>query len=218
MPSMFRGSRPDWTLVSRLPEIFHRSAPCEMRPGSFRPSRFTYLRSLVAGIAAALAASFAYLLFAATTGLPSGYLSLGAGLLIAKAVKTSARGQSGRKFQLTAALLTYLVVAIVTVPVAAISSPSPAASAPAVSTAPIGVAFSAHLAETAALTMEPRIAEQLMASLLSPFLQLRNPVRGAIDLVILFAGLSIAWRKSTVTPKGYGSTAIEVSRIRGKEF
>lgn len=211
MPSTCQESRPHSALSSRFAETMRHSAQSEIQSRDFRPSRFTYVQSLVFGIAAAIAAFSAYLLFAAASGLPAGYLSLGAGVSIAKAVKTAARGQSGRRFQLTAVLLTYFVVAIAAIPVDVISAPSSSASTPTVSTLPISVTSATLPEGTAAHLTKTRFTKLLLTGSLSPLLRLRDPIRCAIDLVILFAGLSIAWRKSTVAPKRQIGESIEIS-------
>jgi hypothetical protein len=93
--------------------------PCAEKLKSEAPvhtySAFT--RALLFGSFAALAGMALYAAFAIITGWMIGYVSLAVGYIIAKAMMKGSRGIGGRRYQITAALLTYCAVSMAALPI-----------------------------------------------------------------------------------------------------
>jgi hypothetical protein len=89
----------------------------KMRGELAKDTHAAYMRGLLFGIGAALVGMIFYSLFAVMTGIVIGYLSLAVGWLVATAIVKGSRGVGGRRYQLTAAFLTYAAVSMAAVPV-----------------------------------------------------------------------------------------------------
>jgi hypothetical protein len=89
----------------------------KMRGSIATDSHATYMRALLFGIGAAIAGLALYATVAIVTGIVMGYLSLAVGWIIGKAMLKGSRGAGGRRYQITAAALTYLAVSLAAVPV-----------------------------------------------------------------------------------------------------
>jgi hypothetical protein len=76
-----------------------------------------FSRALVFGVGAAIVGMIGYAAFEMITGWIIGYVALGVGWLIGKAMMKGSKGFGGRKYQVTAALLTYAAVSLAAVPV-----------------------------------------------------------------------------------------------------
>jgi hypothetical protein len=76
-----------------------------------------FARALLFGASAAIVGLILYAAFGILTGLIAGYLSLGVGYLVGKAMMMGARGVGGRRYQVAAVLLTYASVAMAAVPI-----------------------------------------------------------------------------------------------------
>ncbi|HWR17589.1 MAG TPA: hypothetical protein VN577_22360 [Terriglobales bacterium] len=76
-----------------------------------------YSRALLFGIGAAIVGLIGYATFAIVTGWVIGFLSLGVGWIVGKAMLKGSRGMGGRKYQITAVLLTYAAVSMSAIPV-----------------------------------------------------------------------------------------------------
>jgi hypothetical protein len=167
-----------------------------------------YMRALMFGIGAAVAGMIAYAAFEIMTGIIIGYLSLAVGWMVGKAMMKGSNGHGGRRYQITAALLTYAAVSMAAVPViihyAREHNPKvsqqqqlsdenqqlekefgrkPESQSPAKTAAPKA-------------KMNPGKALLMLAAigLASPFLELANPFHGLIGLFILSIGIRIAWQ------------------------
>lgn len=148
-------------------------------------SHAAFVRALAFGVAGALAGFALYVLFALLSGLVIGWVSLAVGFIVGKAVSFGSRGVGGRRYQVAAALLTYIAVSMSAVPIAIHQ-------------------MRAHQAqtqsrETAAPPSAPNdipkaIGMFALLGIASPFLDLQDPVHGLIGLVILFIGIQFAWR------------------------
>jgi hypothetical protein len=67
-----------------------------------------YMRGLLYGIGAAVVGMILYATFAITTGIIIGYVSLAVGWMVGNAILKGSGGVGGRRYQITAVLLTYL--------------------------------------------------------------------------------------------------------------
>jgi len=88
----------------------------EAREGQPRDSHIAFSRGLVFGVGAAVIGMIVYAAFTIVTGWYIGYLALGVGYLIAKAIKKGANGLGGRRYQIAAVILTYSAISIAALP------------------------------------------------------------------------------------------------------
>jgi hypothetical protein len=147
-------------------------------------SHATFVRALAFGIAGALAGFTLYVIFALATGLVIGFVSLAVGFIVGKAMSYGSRGVGGRRYQVAAALLTYLAVSMSAVPIAIHQMREHRTHTQS------GAATPSH----APMNLPRAIAVLTLVGIASPFLDLQNPVHGLIGLVILFVGIRFAWR------------------------
>ncbi|MGH9643202.1 MAG: hypothetical protein ACRD3Q_12350 [Terriglobales bacterium] len=76
-----------------------------------------YVRALLFGIGAAIVGMILYATFEIVTGIIIGYISLAVGWFVGKAMIKGSGGVGGRRYQITAAVLTYAAVSMAAVPV-----------------------------------------------------------------------------------------------------
>jgi hypothetical protein len=167
-------------------------------------SHADYVRGVLYGVGAAIAGLILYAAFEIATSLIIGYVSLAVGWMVGKAMMKGSNGQGGRRYQITAALLTYAAVSMAAIPVwihysgehrqaqhasqqqqlaeeqreLEKETERPQTTVPAKPALDVGKAFSTLA----------------VLGLASPFLELADPLHGAIGLFILFIGIRIAWQ------------------------
>jgi hypothetical protein len=167
---------------------------------------------MIFGFGGAILGLILYSAFGIITGLAIGYLSLAVGYIVGKAIRMGSGGVGGRRYQIAALALTYFAVSVSAVPIAiyefakeAKSKPHPVASStsgPSASAKVESGADSSSGPETKAVANDKKpaigigklLGTLLMFGLASPFLELQNPVNGALGIVILLVGIRIAWR------------------------
>lgn len=175
-----------------------------------KDSHSAFVRGLVFGAGGAILGLILYSAFGIVTGIMIGYVSLAVGYLVGKAIRFGSRGIGGRRYQIAAALLTYGAVSMSAIPMGIsqaikekkIQTPSrvqqsPSALSPSEETSPRnGTAPSPAPQRSPAPQMNwgAALAGLALLGLASPFLELQDPVHGAIGLVILFVGIRIAWK------------------------
>jgi hypothetical protein len=179
--------------------------------------RAGYRRALIFGIVAALFGLVLYSTVAIVIGLVSGFASLTVGYIIGKAMMMGSGGIGRRKYQITAAILTYAAVSMSFVPIVIDHQ---------MKTRPAPKATQEQLAEEQRqlekeFGQTPQIAQRkssrpktevpppsasspttnwawfghlLFVGILSPIYDLQYPKHGIIGLVILAIGINIAWR------------------------
>jgi hypothetical protein len=76
-----------------------------------------YMRGLLYGVGAAVVGMILYATFAIMTGIIIGYVSLAVGWMVGNAILKGSGGVGGRRYQITAVLLTYCAVSMAAVPV-----------------------------------------------------------------------------------------------------
>jgi len=137
-----------------------------------------FTRALLFGIGAAAVGLVGYAAFTIATNFYIGYVALGVGYIVARAMKFGSGGRGGRPFQIVAVILTYLAIALAEIPIALWE-------------------VRAHLPSGRMLAVAIRL---LPIGLTSPIREMRDPIHGLINLVILYVGLQIAWR-GTAAPR-----------------
>jgi hypothetical protein len=169
-------------------------------------SHKAFSRALLFGIGAAIVGCIGYALFEILTGIVMGWIALIVGLLVGRAMKAGSRGQGGRRYQIAAALLTYISVAVAFVPVALHEAtaertnhaaavqqaqathpypgdPGPATPPPAKPAPSLGGFLLA-------------VVELLGLGLVSPLLTFTVSVPSALlNLFIIFIGVQMAWKQ-----------------------
>jgi hypothetical protein len=146
------------------------------RQGSSGQGDNAFPRSLMLGIVGAAIGLALYATFTILTSIEIGYISLAVGFIVAKAMMMGSGGVGGRKYQVTAVLLTYAAVSLSAIPIAAFLFHAPIGAIP--------------------------MSELLRLGLTSPFLELQaDTSRGVIGLVILLVGMRIAWRMTQGKPQ-----------------
>lgn len=187
-----------------------------------KDSHAAFVRGFLLGIGGFILGLILYSGFSILTGIVVGYVSLAVGFIVGKAIRLGSGGVGGRRYQIAAVVLTYAAVSMSAIPIGIsqyfkekkskppthqtsappASSPSPAApAAPAQSESVISGGSSSPSATPG---HKPGVGAVLLGlaflGLASPFLELQDPVHGIIGLVILWVGISIAWRL-TASPK-----------------
>jgi hypothetical protein len=209
----------DTTLTSRYYRI-NGALACEncadrLKQQLPRDTHQAFVRGMFFGLGGAFLGLILYAAFGILTGLVIGYVSLAVGYVVGKAIKMGSGGIGGRRYQVTAALLTYSAVSIAAIPIyvsqvvkdkkaekqtlvqhtlpqpsATAEQPAPAASGSAIPQKPPspGEPKKPSMGVGAALGLA------VLIGLASPFLELQDPFHGIIGLIILFVGIRIAWR------------------------
>jgi hypothetical protein len=169
-------------------------------------SKSAYLKALLYGSVAALAGFILYSTVGIATGLEIGYVSLAVGFLVGAGMKKGAGGVGGRKYQVTAALLTYAAVSVSAIPIYMYMERSQAKHPQQMvqqtrdgaqdSSAAERSGDNAAPPKKSAMSFGAAIGMLLLIGLASPFLSLSGGVSGVIGLVILFVGMRFAWKQT----------------------
>jgi hypothetical protein len=139
------------------------------RQGAPSQADTAYPRALLLGVVGAVIGLALYAGFTIATHIYIGYVSLAVGFIVAKAMMIGSGGVGGRKYQITAGVLTYAAVSLAWIPISLSLSHVPLDAVP--------------------------LAKLIQLGLLSPFLELQaNTFNGVIGLVILYVGINIAWK------------------------
>jgi len=177
----------------------------EARAGQPSDSHVAFARAFLFGIGAAALGLIIYSTFAIVTGWTIGYVALAVGWLVAKAMIKGSNGMGGRRYQITAVLLTYAAISLASVPILISYAMK---EAPAKVQQDAQTVSSDNSASNTAQPQEPAkkinwaaaVGQLALYGLASPFLELQDPAHGVIGLVILFVGLSIAFRLTAAKP------------------
>ena len=133
-----------------------------------------FVQAVLYGVVAAVIGSIAYAAFTIATHIQIGYLAVGIGYLVGKAMLHATHGLGGRKYQVVSAVLTYLAVSMAAVPEILWSMHSRGMDLSHISRR--GMVFLARY------------------GIASPFLELQQSLGGGlIGLFILFIGVRAAW-------------------------
>ena len=164
-----------------------------------KDSHAAYVRGMLFGLGAAIVGLIFYAGFTIVTDFYIGYVSFAVGWLVGKAMMLGSKGMGGRRYQIAAVAFTYAAISLAAIPIwihhymkqeAAPSSIQSRQQHPSAD-GPTG---------NQDRTQEPKpglgaaLLQLLLLGLASPFLELQNPVFGIIGLIILMAGIHIAWQ------------------------
>lgn len=143
------------------------SSPIEGANGAFA-------KAILVGVGAAILGSILYAVIEIATGWTIGYVALAVGWLVGKGMRWGSEGRGGRKYQIAAAILTYLSVSFASVIV-------------------IVHTIQRHNPEMQLALTDRFFFFIAKYGLMSPFLELQNGLGGVIGLFILFIGIRAAW-------------------------
>jgi hypothetical protein len=179
----------------------------EARQGMPSDSHAAFARAMLLGGGAAVLGMALYAAFTITTNFYFGYIALGVGWLVAKAMLKGSNGIGGRRYQIAAVLLTYAAISVAAVPIGIASvvkhKNDTAVEQKRADDATTSSAQDSGSSENAGQSRSEigRLLVQLVLwGLASPFLELQDPLHGLIGLVILFVGLRIAWQMTSARP------------------
>jgi hypothetical protein len=141
------------------------------RSGSALSSDSSFTDGLLHGIFAAGVSMVVYAGFTIITHLYLGYVALGVGWLIGKAMMKGSKDVGGRKFQIAAAVFTYLSISLAAVPIRAM-----------------------NFSRAGDVNWGSELFPLAMWGLASPLLYLQYPLFGFVGLVLLLVGMRTAWR------------------------
>jgi hypothetical protein len=173
-----------------------------------RESHADYVRALMYGIGAAIAGLILYATFEIMTGIIIGYISLAVGWMVGKAMIKGSNGHGGRHYQITAALLTYAAVSLAAIPIWIHYAGEHRHAQRASQQHQLSDENRQSENSAAALSEAPAkpptdrteaLLKLAFLGLASPFLELADPLHGAIGLFILFIGIRIAWQTTRET-------------------
>jgi len=159
-----------------------------------KDSHADFMRAVAFGIAGAVAGLVLYVTFALATGFVIGFASLAVGWIVGKAMIVGSRGAGGRRYQITAVLLTYLAVSLSAVPIA-ISQFKHRHEQQQTQAAP-----NSSDSGQKKMDLGRAIGVLVLLGVASPFLDLQNPSHGLIGLIILFVGMRFAWKFTAGRP------------------
>jgi len=179
----------------------------QARAGQPTDSHVAFARAALFGAGGAIAGLIFYSTVEIVTHMTIGYLALAVGWLVAKAMMTGSRGIGGTRYQVTAVLFTYLAISMSAIPlgVSYLISHRNDKTAQTQSDASPQTADAGSDNASATSTSHDSASGHPILMLLfygiaSPFLELASPGSGIIGLVILFVGLSIAFRLTKAKP------------------
>ncbi len=169
--------------------------------GQPQDSHAAFLRGLLLGVGAAVIGLILYATFTILTHLYFGYIALGVGWLVAKAIMKGSNGLGGRRYQIAAVLLTYAAISLAAIPVGLAylaqhrtTHPTVVANSSSLSPSETDDEPSTGPPSQRQINWPAVVGQLLIAGFASPFFALSNPLSGAIRLFILFIGLRVAWQ------------------------
>ncbi|MGA3132757.1 MAG: hypothetical protein ABSD59_18275 [Terracidiphilus sp.] len=175
----------------------------EARDGQPKDSHAAFLRALLLGAGGALLGLIVYSSFTIITGWTIGYIALAVGWLVATAMMKGSNGMGGTRYQIAAVLLTYAAISLSAIPIAISymikNAPSHhAQTTQSTQSNDTSAAGNPENAQPNSQQARPSfgavLGQMVLWGLASPFLELQSPGSGILGLVILFVGLSIAYR------------------------
>jgi hypothetical protein len=146
---------------------------CAVAAGAPVDSSAAFTTAVVYGIGAAFAGLAFYAGFTIAFHFYIGYVALGVGWMIAKAMMAGSKGIGGRKYQIVAVILTYFAISLASVPIL------------------VAEAYE----KGQAIDWAQFAGVLVVYGIASPILDIAGGMAfGLIGLLILFVGCRIAWR------------------------
>lgn len=168
----------------------------ESREGQPADSRAAFSRGLCLGMVAAVMGLVLYATFAIATSFYFGFVALGVGWLVAKAILIGSNGMGGRRYQIAAVLLAYIAISTSAIPIKIVTTlrhhKEKISQQRSINEAE---ASSANLQSQASPKLELRdiALKLLMLGIASPLLDMHDPLRGFFGMIILLLSLRIAY-------------------------
>jgi hypothetical protein len=167
-----------------------------------------FVRAMLFGLVGALAGLTLYATVILVTNYEIGFVSLAVGWIVGKSVLFGSDGRTGRRYQITAALLTYFAVSVAIIPVALVQvargdvvvdgatlgEQSGATGTPAGTTPDGALAAPTDADFGPPPSMLSVLFQLLLLGLAAPFLNLQDMPNGLIGALILGIGIHIAWK------------------------
>jgi hypothetical protein len=146
----------------------------QARSGQSTASHGSLMGGIIFGIGGAIVGMILYSVVTMATGWTIGYLAIGVGWIVGKAVMTGAKNVGSFRIQVVAVLLTYAAITLSALPV---------------------VLYSAYNHPGSTGDWSTLLERVILPGLASPFLHFEtNSINAALGLVILLIGMRIAWR------------------------
>jgi len=179
----------------------------QAKAGQPTDSHVAFTRAAIFGAGGALAGLGLYSTVEIVTNMTIGYLALAVGWLVATAMMKGSKGIGGTRYQVTAVLLTYLAISMSAIPVGISYLMSHRGDQAAQSRSDASQTSADSNADSSSTSGAQRESDSghpilmlLAYGVASPFMELASPGSGVIGLVILFVGLSIAFRLTKAKP------------------
>ncbi|MGA3049011.1 MAG: hypothetical protein ABSD67_20420 [Terracidiphilus sp.] len=134
-------------------------------------SSTSFSQALMLGTMAAAVGLIIYSAFTIVTHFYLSYVALAVGWMVGKAMMSGSNGVGGRRYQIAAVVLTYAAISMSAIPIRI-----------------------AEIAPAAHVDWGDHMGMFVISGIASPFMNMMNGFSGLIGLVILFVGLSVAWR------------------------
>lgn len=177
----------------------------QARDGQPTDSHVAFARAVLFGIGGAVLGSILFATVEMSMHFTIGYLGLAVGWLVATAMKKGSNGIGGMRYQVVAVLLTYFAISASAVPVMVnamnktVEARNQELAQQAQSDAQAGQSAPAPVRHVQ--INWSRFGKTLaLWAVASPFLELEGSPSALIGLVILFVGLSIAFRMTASKP------------------
>lgn len=183
----------------------------KMRGELAKDTHAAYARALAYGMGAAIAGLILYATFAIVTGIVIGYVSLAVGWMVGKAMIKGSNGVGGRRYQITAVLLTYAAVSMAAIPIwihyagehKQHSQQQQAQEEQRQSESQAEPGQSAQHSAQPRMSLASWLARVTVLGLASPFAELWETGPSfdwIIGVVILLVGMQFAWRITAGRP------------------
>jgi len=170
-------------------------------------SHAAFVRAVLFGLAGFAIGLIVYAGFEIITGISIGYLALAVGWIVGKAMMIGSGGIGGRRYQLTAILLTYAAVSMAFIPLVLSVMINKSVNdrrhivrqAPENQQAPDPT--TENSAKKPGIGLFRAFGMLALMGLISPFWELQEGFNGVLGLVILLVGMQFAWKMTAGTPK-----------------
>lgn len=182
----------------------------ESRAGQPLDSHAAFNRGLLLGAGAALLGLVLYASIQIATSFYVGYIALGVAWLVAKAILKGSSGIGGRSYQIAAVLLTYAAISAAAVPIKVagvimhnarhIAEQGTGSRVSAESVDRSNPPTKTEQARPVKITLHGIAIRLLMLGLASPFIEWQDPLHGLLGMMILIAGLRIAFQLTAPGP------------------